>query len=80
MRKSTGYAAVAFVLSVAVAYVIGWWSGVSSVTRVATGAARHGIPVVVYALIVVALVAGVAAYRARGYLSRHDHHTPTPTV
>jgi hypothetical protein len=79
MKKSTIYASVAVVLSIAVAYVIGWWSGVSSVTRVATGAARNGIPLVVYALVIVALIAGVAAYRARGYLTRHDHSS-TPTI
>lgn len=64
------YLAVSWILSVAVGYAIGWWQGVSSVTRVATGAARSGFPVIIIALVIVAVLAAVGAFRARGYLDR----------
>jgi hypothetical protein len=64
------YLGITWILTVAIAYAVGWWSGVSSVTRVAAGTARTGFPLIVGVLLIVALVSGVAAFRARGYFLR----------
>ena len=70
MRKSNLYLGIAWVVSVVAAYLVGWWSGVSGAAHVASSAARSGLNIAWMVLLVVAIVAAVAAFRARGYLDR----------
>ena len=54
--------------SLAITFALGWWVGLKSVAHVATGAAQTAIPLFVGFLIVTAALAGLVAFRARGFL------------
>ena len=67
---------ITWIVSLALAYMFGWWRGVSRAVGVATSTAGTSLHIVWYVLLIVALVSAVAAFRARGYISRHSN-TPT---
>jgi hypothetical protein len=69
------YFALTWVATVLVAYGVGWWTGVKSVTHVAAGAARSGMSLVWIFAVVIAAAVGFAAFRMRGFLDHHDHTT-----
>jgi membrane protein DedA with SNARE-associated domain len=67
-NRFTLYAVISWVLSIGVAYFIGWWRGVKSVANVAAGAASTGLWLVVGVLAIVAVATAIAAFRVRGYI------------
>jgi hypothetical protein len=74
-NRLTLYLTISWILTVGVAYLIGWWVGVKSVTHAATSAAHGGFWLVIALLALVAIGTAVAAYRMRGYFDhRHGAH------
>ena len=70
---ATLYLCGAWVVTCVMAYGFGWWRGVKSVTTIAAGAAGTGFSLILYALVVVAVVAAIGAFFLRGYFD----HRPT---
>lgn len=60
---------ITWIISVVLAYMFGWWRGVSRAVGVASSAAGTSLHIVWYLLLAVAVVSAVLAFRARGYLS-----------
>jgi hypothetical protein len=70
------YLGITWIVTLAIAYMTGWWKGVKSVTAVATQTAESSFPFILVALALVALVSGYLALKARGYLSSRSE-TPS---
>lgn len=70
---------VAWFLSVVIAYMVGWYRGVKSVANVATSAAGGSFNVLLYAFIVVAIIAAVLALRARGWFTSRPNDQVSAT-
>lgn len=73
VNKTFLYVMIGWLVSVAVAYASGWWSGVKSVTSVAAGAARTGFSFFSVGLIITVVIASVIVFMARGYIERRTH-------
>jgi Kef-type K+ transport system membrane component KefB len=71
-NRTTVYLALSWILSLGIAYVVGWWVGVKNVAHVATNAASSSIWIVLGVLAVVAVLTAVVGFRMRGYLDHHD--------
>ncbi len=74
-NKFTLYAVVTWLLSIGIAYFIGWWNGLKSVANVAASAVDSGMWLVVGVLAIVAVATAIAAFRVRGYLDSKSHST-----
>ena len=72
------YLGITWLLTLAAAYGIGWWRGVKSVTQAVGQAGSSGIELVIIAIIIVAILSGIAAFRARGYLDRDRERYSRP--
>jgi len=66
------YLGVTWLLTLGLAYAMGWWSGITRATSMATGAVQSGFPVMIGVLAIVALISGIAAFRARGYFNHRE--------
>lgn len=68
------WAGITWVVTLGIAYLIGWFKGVGSAAHVATsavgGTLHSGMNFLLIALVVVALCSAVAAWRARKYFTR----------
>lgn len=63
------YLSLSWILTLAIAYGIGWWSGVKSMTHVAVGAADTGVWLTLAIIAIVAVGASVATFRMKGFLA-----------
>lgn len=77
--KPVLYVSVTWILTLILAYAAGWWNGVSDTARAATSAANSSIPIIFWAMALIAVIAAVAAFRARGYLQRHLQGRKSPS-
>jgi hypothetical protein len=69
------YLAISWIFSLAVAYGVGWWGGVKSVAGLARTTVHSGFSFVLVLLVLVAAFSAIAAFRARGFISRdHQEH------
>ena len=68
---------ITWIVTVGLAYLIGWWRGVSRAVGVATNTAGASLNIIWYVLIAVAIVSAIVAFRARSYLSRGGPSSPT---
>lgn len=71
-NRTPVYLALSWILSLAIAYLVGWWVGVKNVAHVATNAASSSLWVVLGALAVIAVLTAVVGFRMRGYFDHHD--------
>jgi hypothetical protein len=64
------FVTIGWIVSLAIAYFVGWTVGVKNTVSVGASAAHSGFSIIVGLVVIVALVVAVAAFRARGYLDQ----------
>jgi hypothetical protein len=60
---------ICWILTVGIAYMTGWYKGARTATTFAVDAAHSSFTFILAAMVIVALVAAVAAFKARGYFT-----------
>ena len=62
--------AITWIVSLGIAYLVGWFRGADRAVNVAASAAHSSFHIVLYALIIVAVISAVVALGARSYFDR----------
>lgn len=70
--KTGFYVASAWLISVGIAYGVGWWAGVKSVAHAAVSAASTGFSLIPALILFVAVGSAIAAFQARGYFTHRE--------
>lgn len=61
------WTAITWVVTLGIAYIVGWYKGIASVAHVAMRTGHAGIDIVLIALVVVAIASAAAALRATSH-------------
>lgn len=61
-----------WIVTLAIAYAMGWWSGLTGAARVTTEAIHFSVPIVIGFIVFILMVLSIIVFRVRGYFMSNN--------